>query len=89
MSCPTTADCFAAGVHSVLASVNEGYARSDQAIPSNVAGLNGISCATKSDCTAVGFGVIGSPAVIGTVEAAATWTSESLPSGVGILTAVS
>ena len=26
ISCPSTADCFAAGVNSVLASVNAGYA---------------------------------------------------------------
>ena len=77
------------GGDSVLASVNAGYAWSAQSIPSDVAGLNAISCATTSDCTAVGFGIFGSPVIIGTVDAGATWTSEPVPSGVGILTGVS
>ena len=34
---------------------------------------------TTSDCTAVGFGIFGSPVIIGTVNAGATWTSESVP----------
>jgi hypothetical protein len=59
-------------VNSVLTSVNEGYAWSAQPIPSDVAGLNAISCATPSDCTAVGFGIFGSPAIIGTSDAGTT-----------------
>ena len=74
VSCPSTADCFAVGVNSVLASVNEGYAWTPQSIPSEVSGLNGISCATTSDCTAVGFGIFGSPVIIGTVDAGVSWT---------------
>ena len=89
VSCPSTVDCFAVGVNSVLASVNEGYAWSPQSIPSDVAGLNAVSCASTSDCTAVGFGIFGSPVIIGTVDAGVNWSSEPVPSGVGILTGVS
>ena len=34
-----------------------------------------------SDCTAVGFGIFGSPVIIGTVDAGPTWTSETGPLG--------
>ena len=60
-----------------------------QPIPAEVSGLNGISCATTSDCTAVGFGIFGSPVVIGTSDGGTSWTPETVPPGVGILTAVS
>ena len=55
----------------------------------DVAGLNGISCVTSSDCTAVGFGIFGSPVIIGTVNAGTTWSAETVPSSVGVLTGVS
>ncbi len=41
------------------------------------------------DCTAVGFGIFGSPAISATVNAGTTWTSEAVPSSVGVLTGVS
>ena len=42
-----------------------GVAWTDESIPAEVSGLNGISCPTTTDCTAVGFGTFGSPVVIG------------------------
>ena len=89
VSCPSTADCFAAGVDSVLISRNAGYAWAAQAIPSEVSGLNGISCPSTTDCTAVGFGIFGTPVVIGTTDGGAIWEPETIPSGTGTLTAIS
>ena len=48
-----------------------------------------ISCPTTIDCTAVGFGIFGSPVVIGTTDGGTTWTPETVPPGTGPLTAVS
>ncbi len=67
--------------------VNAGYAWNPEVIPTQVSGLNGISCATTSDCTAVGFGIFGSPVAIGTTDGGRTWTAETVPAGVGVLTA--
>ena len=64
--CPSTADCYAVGVTTVLASVNAGYTWQPDTIPAAVSGLNSISCPSTTDCTAVGFGIFGSPVIIGT-----------------------
>ncbi len=78
-SCPTTAICFAAGIHTVLFSSNAGYAWNAQGVPSEVSGLNGISCATTAICTAVGFGIFGSPELIGTTNGGSSWSIEPIP----------
>ena len=64
-------------MNAVLASVNAGYAWTTDSIPSSVSGLNGISCPTPSDCTAVGFGIFGSPVIVKTTDAGSTWTAQN------------
>ena len=46
VACPDTSECVAVGVDSVLASPNAGHTWSTVPIPSDVSGLNGISCPT-------------------------------------------
>ena len=90
VSCPSTADCFAVGVNSVLASVNEGYAWSPQT-DSFRRHRPERHFVRRRRPTARRWGSASSGArsSSGPSTRARHWTSEPVPSGVGILTGVS
>ena len=72
----------------VLSSRDGGATWTSSTPPAGVADLSGVSCASSSDCMAVGYGSSGG-VVVTTTDGGATWTSSTLPAESGLLTAIS
>lgn len=91
VSCPDTTHCFAVGGvppdssgSPIVVATTDGSNWSAQSPPSTTGALNAVSCATDSDCVAVG----GSGSIIATANGGTSWTTET--SGTtSLLTAVS
>jgi photosystem II stability/assembly factor-like uncharacterized protein len=101
LACPSTHSCVAVGSVSsstyALRSLDGGRSWTAQAIPPGVVGLSAVSCGSTSRCVAVGFqqapGSVDSGqlegVIVGTTDGGATWSKDTLPSGVGNLSGVS
>ena len=98
VSCPTPSHCWAVGatssnVGAVVATTDGGGTWSSQGLPSDIGqtlpsglyALNGVSCATSSDCWAVGASSSNAGIVVATTNGGSTWSSQSLPSNVSLL----
>ena len=103
VSCPSAADCYTVGSDSniytggnsgddaaILATTDGGTTWSPQAVPTGIAGLQGIACPTTSTCFAVGTDTVEADGsgVITTSDGGATWTQLTAPTGVGTLEAI-
>ncbi len=96
LSCPTSSDCFVggdgAGGGVILATTDGGTTWAAQTAPAGISGITGISCATTSACTAVGYDFAGASetaVVLATTDGGSTWSLQTLPSGIGALESVS
>ena len=93
VSCvPGTTECVAVGFQSsgptgVVLATSDGSTWNPGTIPGGVEQLEGVSCATASDCTAVGAG--GTQIIIGTTNGGTSWLAESAPSVSDVLYSVS
>jgi len=94
VSCAATTVCVAVGEAPVPASTNMtgiafttgdgGATWTQPTLPPDVTDLDGVSCPTTSDCTAVGAydGAGGTgPVALGSTDGGTTWTAESVPAG--------
>ena len=101
VSCPTATDCstteysrnfdFAFDSGGVLATTNAGSTWVPQSLPADSAtdNLSSVSCATTSDCWAVGDTSSDSGTVFATVNGGATWNPQTLPAALPIPASVS
>jgi photosystem II stability/assembly factor-like uncharacterized protein len=86
ISCPTTTECVAVGggipprggpgAGMILTSTDGGVDWSVRPVPSDISGLNGVSCPTPDVCVATGYGSSG-PMVARTSDAGVAWTSST------------
>jgi hypothetical protein len=94
VSCSSGADCVAVGA-ATIATTDGGATWVSQGVPTQFPfnGL-GVSCASALDCVVVGFQVEGKfgpfpPTIAATTDGGATWSTQSVPDGVGVLDQVS
>jgi photosystem II stability/assembly factor-like uncharacterized protein len=73
----------------VLHTSDGGTHWSRQGVPKTVKLLEGVWCASSTNCQAVGLGDSGHAVAIHTTDGGATWSIGSLPFRIGILSAVS
>ncbi|HEY4927923.1 MAG TPA: fibronectin type III domain-containing protein, partial [Acidimicrobiales bacterium] len=92
----STSECVAVGSTASGAGVDTttdgGATWTGQTVSTGSIALTAVSCATTSDCTAVGSAFNGTTtvgAILATSDSGTTWSAPTLPSGVGALTAVS
>lgn len=98
VSCTSSSDCTAVGQSGtaasdnlaavILATTNGGATWASHTIPTNIKGLEGISCTSGSKCTAGGYTIQGTGVTATTTNGGATWTDYSIP-GIGVLNGVS
>jgi hypothetical protein len=83
-------DETAPGTGVAVATTDGGVTWTAQTVPSGIFTLDGVSCASTSDCVAVGDDSSESIGVIvATTDAGTTWTSQTTPSGVANLNGAS
>ena len=104
VACPSTSDCTAVGSTGsganggnytgvIAVTTDAGRSWTYRAVLPGVENLTGVACASTSDCTAVGYnyttgGATASAVIVATTDGGVTWTSQTVPSGVQILSAV-
>ena len=104
VACPSTSDCTAVGSTGsganggnytgvIAVTTDAGRSWTYRAVPPEVENLTGVACASTSDCTAVGYnyttgGATASAVIVATTDGGVTWTSQTVPSGVQILSAI-
>jgi photosystem II stability/assembly factor-like uncharacterized protein len=81
VSCPSASICFVAGPNEILSTTDQGVTWASHSTPT----MNSISCATTTECVAVGD----SGSVTHSTDGGTTWTSSIAISGSGSLRAVS
>jgi len=73
-----------------VATTDGGVAWAAQMVPAGIFTLDGVSCASTSDCVAVGDDSSERDgAIVATTDAGTTWTSQTTPSGVANLNGAS
>jgi hypothetical protein len=80
VSCPTTSDCWAAGLGGTIVATTNGGATWTSQRSGTDDWLEGASCPTISDCWAVGFNYANGHAtwlIVATTNGGATWTTQS------------
>jgi hypothetical protein len=83
-------------VLTVVATTDGGTVWTTQSLPTGVTALDGVSCATMSDCFAVGQDVVSTPSgvvdtgvVVSSTDGGSVWSAGTLPDGVRQLYGVS
>jgi photosystem II stability/assembly factor-like uncharacterized protein len=87
--CPTVTTCFAVGQTTsgsgvVATSSDSGTTWSEQNLPPNVGGLEGLYCLNASTCLASGWNTDDVGIVLDTTDGGATWSLQLLPGGATI-----
>ena len=73
-----------------VATTDGGVTWAVQTVPAGIFTLDGLSCASSSDCVAVGDDSSeGGGAIVATTDAGTTWTSQTTPSDVANLNGAS
>jgi len=99
VSCPTSTDCWVVGATTantgaVIATADGGHTWRAQNVPTSddgrsLYGLKSVSCPTSSNCWAVGATTGNTGAVLSSADGGRTWSTQSLPGGIGVLNGVS
>ncbi len=90
VSCSSATNCVAVG-DDVLLTTTDGGRQWSSHVPPVAADIDGVSCPSTDDCWAVGYttSTPNTPVILTSGDAGKTWTTESVPAGIGALNAVS